>query len=98
MVAAFEAADGEELEHRLVAAFRAAVAAGGEAGDIRSAGLAVVDDVPWRTTDLRVDDAEDPLGDIERLLALGMPQKADYRIRALDPPAAPSYGVPGDER
>lgn len=97
MVASFEAADGEELEHRLLAAFRAAVAAGGEAGEIRSAGLAVVDDVPWRTTDLRVDDAADPLGEIERLLALWMPQKADYRTRALDPTAAPSYGVPGDE-
>ncbi|MGO1284541.1 DUF1028 domain-containing protein [Brachybacterium tyrofermentans] len=97
MVAAFEDAAGEDLEHRLLAAFRAAVDAGGEAGEIRSAGLAVVDDVPWRTTDLRVDDAEDPLGEIERLLALWMPQKADYRLRALDPTAAPSYGVPGDE-
>lgn len=97
MVEAFEASAGEALEHRLLAAFRAAVAAGGEAGPIRSAGLAVVDDVPWRTTDLRVDDAEDPFGEIERLLALWMPQKADYRVRALDPTAAPSYGVPGDE-
>ncbi|WP_152354688.1 DUF1028 domain-containing protein [Brachybacterium subflavum] len=97
MVAAFEASEGEDLERRLLAAFRAAVDAGGEAGEIRSAGLAVVDDVPWRTTDLRVDDAEDPLGEIDRLLELWMPQKADYRVRALDPTAAPSYGVPGDE-
>ena len=97
MVAAFEDAADEDLEHRLLAAFRAAVDAGGEAGEIRSAGLAVVDDVPWRTTDLRVDDSGDPLGEIERLLALWMPQKADYRVRALDPTGAPSYGVPGDE-
>lgn len=97
MVTAFEASTGEELERRLLAAFRAAVEAGGEAGPIRSAGLAVVDDVPWRTTDLRVDDAEDPLGEIARLLELWLPQKADYRVRALDPTAAPSYGVPGDE-
>lgn len=97
MVAAFEDAADEDLEHRLLASFRAAVDAGGEAGEIRSAGLAVVDDVPWRTTDLRVDDSEDPLGEIERLLALWMPQKADYRVRALDPTGAPSYGVPGDE-
>lgn len=97
MVEAFETSAGEALEHRLLAAFRAAVDAGGEAGPIRSAGLAVVDDVPWRTTDLRVDDAEDPLGEIGRLLELWMPQKADYRVRALDPTAAPSYGVPGDE-
>lgn len=97
MVAAFEASAGEELERRLLAAFRAAVEAGGEAGPIRSAGLAVVNDVPWRTTDLRVDDAEDPLGEITRLLELWLPQKADYRVRALDPTAAPSYGVPGDE-
>ncbi|PWH07408.1 DUF1028 domain-containing protein [Brachybacterium endophyticum] len=97
MVDAFEASAGEDLERRLLAAFRAAVDAGGEAGAIRSAGLAVVEDVPWRTTDLRVDDAEDPLGEIARLLELWMPQKADYRVRALDPTAAPSYGVPGDE-
>lgn len=97
MVEALEASVGEALEHRLLSAFRAAVYAGGEAGPIRSAGLAVVDDVPWRTTDLRVDDAEDPLGEIGRLLELWMPQKADYRVRALDPTAAPSYGVPGDE-
>lgn len=97
MMDAYLSSPAEAFEQRLVDGFAGAVAAGGEAGEIRSAGLAVVDDVPWRTTDLRVDDAEDPSGELGRLLALWMPQKDAYRIRALDPTAAPSYGVPGDE-
>jgi hypothetical protein len=31
------------------------------------------------------------------LLAIWLPQEADYVQRAVDPTAAPSYGVPGDE-
>ncbi|GAA2170789.1 DUF1028 domain-containing protein [Agrococcus versicolor] len=95
MVAGFEAAEGA-LEQRLLAALEAAAAAGGEAGPLRSAGLAVVEGVPWRTTDLRVDDHDDPVGELARLVALWLPQKADYLQRALQPDAAPSYGVPGD--
>ncbi|MFJ3667024.1 DUF1028 domain-containing protein [Streptomyces sp. NPDC090106] len=87
---------GGELEERLVAALRAAVAAGGEEGPVHSAGLSVVADVDWRVTDLRVDWAEDP---IERLVAhldVWLPQRDDYVRRGLDPASAPSYGVPGD--
>jgi uncharacterized Ntn-hydrolase superfamily protein len=76
---------------------KAGLAEGGEAGPVRSAGLGVVDDVPWLTTDLRVDDHDDPIGELERLLGIWMPQKADYRTRGIDPTDAPSYGVPGDE-
>ena len=97
LVDAFEASRAETFEQRLLDGFDGAVAAGGEAGPIRSAGLAVVDDLSWRTTDLRVDDAEDPSGELHRLLDLWLPQKEDYRTRALDPTAAASYGVPGDE-
>lgn len=96
MVAGFEAAD-VAFEERLLAGLRAGLDAGGEAGPLRSAGLAVVEDVAWRTTDLRVDDHDDPVAELARLLALWLPQKADYLTRALDPTAAPSYGVPGDE-
>lgn len=95
MAAGFHAADGV-LEQRLLAALEAALAAGGEAGPLRSAGLAVVDDVAWRTTDLRVDDHDDPVGELARLVALWLPQKGDYLQRALHPDDAPSYGVPGD--
>jgi uncharacterized Ntn-hydrolase superfamily protein len=101
MVAGFEAAGFEGVdatfEERLLAGLRAGLDAGGEAGPLRSAGLAVVEDAAWRTTDLRVDDHDDPVAELARLLALWLPQKADYLTRALDPTAAPSYGVPGDE-
>ncbi|MWV48532.1 DUF1028 domain-containing protein [Rathayibacter sp. VKM Ac-2803] len=97
MLSAFHASTGSTLEERLLDALRGAIEAGGEAGPVRSAGLAVVEDVPWRVTDLRVDDADDPVTELERLLGVWLPQKLDYRRRALDPEAAPSYGVPGDE-
>ncbi|MDT7691588.1 MAG: hypothetical protein QOI75_955 [Pseudonocardiales bacterium] len=96
MVAAFTGATGE-LEQRLVAALAAGLAAGGEAGPVRSAGLAVVADVAWRVTDLRVDWHDDPVGELARLVALWLPQRDDYVSRALAPSYAPSYGVPGDE-
>lgn len=86
----------ESFEGRLLDGYRAALAAGGEAGPVRSAGLAVVETAAWRTTDLRVDDHDDPAGELGRLLALWLPQKADYLHRAVDPALAPSYGVPGD--
>jgi uncharacterized Ntn-hydrolase superfamily protein len=96
VVAGFEAATGE-LEQRLLAALEAGLAAGGEAGPVRSAGLAVVRQVPWRETDLRVDWSENPLLELRELLEVWLPQRDDYVTRALDPAGAPSYGVPGDE-
>lgn len=96
MVAGFAAASGP-LEDRLLAALEVAVAAGGEAGPLRSAGLAVVEGASWRTTDLRVDDHDQPIVELRRLWELWSPQKADYLTRAVAPASAPSYGVPGDE-
>ncbi len=96
IVDAFESGSGE-LEERLVSALVAGLAAGGEAGPVRSAGLAVVRRVPWRETDLRVDWSEKPVEQLRELLDLWLPQRDDYVTRGLDPTAAPSYGVPGDE-
>lgn len=97
MVSAFEASSGE-LEIRLLEALEAGLRAGGEAGPVHSAGLSVVRDVPWRETDLRVDWSDEPIAELRRLVELWMPQRDAYVTRALDPSAAPSYGVPGDER
>ena len=41
-------------------------------------------------------DRGDPIAELEAV-AEYMPQMDDYVTRALDPDAAPSYGVPGDE-
>jgi uncharacterized Ntn-hydrolase superfamily protein len=95
LVDAFAAATGE-LEERLLTALRAAVAAGGEEGPVHSAGLAVVADVDWRVTDLRIDWADDPVDRLGELLDVWLPQRDDYVRRGLDPAASPSYGVPGD--
>ncbi|MDT8345740.1 MAG: DUF1028 domain-containing protein, partial [Thermohalobaculum sp.] len=97
MVAGFEAARGH-LGDRLVAALRAGLAAGGEAGPVRSAGLLLVREVAWPVADLRVDWTEAcPVAALADLWALYAPQLDAYVTRALNPEAAPSYGVPGDE-
>ena len=97
MVATFVARPDDELGSRLVAALAAGLEAGGEAGPVHSAGLLIVDDVPWPVTDLRVDWSDDPLAQLTALWRLWRPQAAAYRQRALNPAASPSYGVPGDE-
>jgi uncharacterized Ntn-hydrolase superfamily protein len=95
MVAAFEA-EGH-FAARLLHALRAGVEAGGEAGPIHSAGLLVVRDVSWPIVDLRVDWADaDPVGELTALWERYEPQVEDYVRRALDPAAAPGFGVPGE--
>lgn len=97
VVAAFEALPDHDLGDRLVAAMQAGLAAGGEAGPVRSAGLVMVDTVGWPVADLRVDWTEgDPIAELAALWALWKPQMRDYVTRALDPSTAPAYGVPGD--
>lgn len=96
MVAAFRDSAGP-LGDRLIATMRAAVAAGGEAGPVHSAGLKLVHEVPWPVADLRVDWSDDcPVEALAALWQRYQPQLEDYVRRALDPAAAPSYGVPGD--
>ncbi|UUD63112.1 DUF1028 domain-containing protein [Pseudomonas seleniipraecipitans] len=97
MVEAFEHAHGS-LAARLLAAMSAAMAAGGEAGPVHSAALSVVSDLVWPMVDLRVDWAEnDPIGELGKLWCAYEPQLQDYITRALDPTAAPGYGVPGEK-
>ncbi|HTU30866.1 MAG TPA: DUF1028 domain-containing protein [Solirubrobacteraceae bacterium] len=97
LVSGFETTSGEPLTDRLLAALRAGARAGGEAGPLRSAGLLVSAEVDWPIVDLRVDDADAPVGELERLWALYAPLRDDYVTRALRPDAAPAFGVPGDE-
>lgn len=97
LLAGYTASVAPAFEERLLDGLRAALASGGEAGPVHSAGLVVVEDVPWPVTDLRVDYSDDPVADLATLWRLWKPQKDDYRVRALDPTRAPSYGVPGDQ-
>lgn len=91
-------ASGGHIGDRLIAAMRAGLAAGGEAGPIHSAGMMIVDKVSWPVADLRCDWTEDcPIEAIATAWQVYKPQLDAYIQRALDPRAAPSYGVPGDE-
>ena len=97
MVPAFEQTSGT-LADRLLAAMQAAMAAGGEAGPVHSAALRIVGEPSWPIVDLRVDWADDdPIGQLGGLWHAYRPQMQDYITRALNPTAAPSYGVPGNE-
>ncbi len=96
MVMAFEAAPGH-LGDRLLTAMQAALALGGEAGPVHSAGLLIVGRHPWPLAELRCDwEQGDPIAHITRAWAVYKPQMEAYQTRALDPRAAPAYGVPGD--
>jgi uncharacterized Ntn-hydrolase superfamily protein len=76
MAKAFEASAGKPLAERVLAALKAAQAAGGDIRGKQSAALLVVaghsHGKPWdeRLVDLRVDDRELPLVELERLLNL----------------------------
>ena len=86
------------LGDRLIAAMRAGLAAGGEAGPVHSAGMMLVDKVSWPVADLRCDWTEDcPIEAVAAAWEVYKPQLEAYIQRALDPTQAPSYGVPGDE-
>ncbi len=86
------------LGDRLIAAMRAGLAAGGEAGPVHSAGMMLVDEVNWPVADLRCDWTEDcPIEAVATAWEVYKPQLEAYVQRALDPRAAPSYGVPGDQ-
>ncbi len=96
MTAVFAADAGLHLAERLLQSLVAGLAAGGEAGPVKSAGLLVVDKQSWPLVDLRVDWADAPVLRLSELWAVYKPQMNDYVTRALDPATAPSFGVPGD--
>jgi uncharacterized Ntn-hydrolase superfamily protein len=96
IVASFEAGEAQDLGPRVLAAMQAGLQAGGEAGPIHSAGMLIVDRVDWPVADLRVDWSDEPLAELARLWSVWEPQLEAYVTRALEPDAAPSYGVAGD--
>ncbi len=97
LVESFEKNSEASLPDRLIGALEAGLAAGGEAGPVHSAGVIVVHEQIWPLVDLRVDWADsDPIGGLRKLWEAYRPQMNDYVTRALNPSAAPSYGVPGD--
>jgi uncharacterized Ntn-hydrolase superfamily protein len=97
MTEAFAANAGEQLAERLVRALEAGLAAGGEEGPVHSAALLVVHEHSFPLVDLRCDwDDEAPIAKLRSLWTAYEPQMQAYLTRALDPSAAPAYGVAGD--
>jgi len=96
MVETFVAEPDLHLAERLLLSLEEGLVAGGEAGPLKSAGLLVADKQPWPLVDLRVDWDDAPIARLGDLWAIYKPQLNDYVTRALDPAAAPSFGVPGD--
>lgn len=96
MVDAFAIAEGH-LGNRLLAALKAGLLAGGEAGPVHSAGLLVADRLSWPIVDLRCDwTTACPIAALDQIWRIYHPQIDAYVQRAQDPGRAPSYGVPGD--
>ncbi len=94
---AFTAGADLHLAERLLRALEAGVAEGGEEGPTHSAGLLVHHEQPFALVDLRCDwDDEDPVAKLRALWTAYEPQMNDYLARAVNPSAAPSYGVAGD--
>ena len=96
MVDAFHFTSGH-LGDRLIAAIRAGLDAGGEAGEVHSAGLMIAGKQDWPIADLRCDWTDAcPIKALSKTWNIYKPQIDEYVTRALHPDAAPSYGVPGD--
>ncbi len=66
---------------------------GGELDQEHSIGLLVFTDESFPF----VDYSENPLEDLKKLWELYEPQANDYKVRAVVPELAPSYGVKGNE-
>jgi uncharacterized Ntn-hydrolase superfamily protein len=97
MADAFAANAGRHLAERLLRALEAGLGAGGEQGPVHSSALLVAHQQPFALVDLRCDwDAADPVRALRGLWTDYEPQMDAYVTRALDPPSAPTYGVPGD--
>lgn len=97
MTDAFAANADQHLAERLLRALEAGLASGGEEGPVHSAALIVYHEQAFPLVSLRVDwNDENPIRFLRRLWEDYKPQMGAYLQRAIDPTAAPSYGVPGD--
>lgn len=91
MLAAYNDAGDSDLPERLLRGLEAGLAAGGETGDERAAGLHVAQIYDWPVVDLRVDWHDEPIAELRKLWDLYAPQRAAYESRARAPSVAPSF-------
>lgn len=93
----FMADPAAHLAERLLQGIEGGLKAGGEEGPVHSAALIVADRMSFYLVDLRVDWEDScPIAKLRSLWQGYEPQMMDYLNRAINPAAAPSYGVAGD--
>jgi uncharacterized Ntn-hydrolase superfamily protein len=76
------------FEDRLIDALVAGLEAGGETSPVRSAALLVAEQFDFPETNLRVDDHDDPVGELRRIWKAYAPQRERFVLRVVDPNAA----------
>ena len=97
MTEVFAANADQHLAERLLGSLEAGLASGGEEGRVHSAALIVYHQQAFPLVNLRVDwYDENPVAALRKLWEDYRPQMGAYVQRAIDPTAAPSYGVLGD--
>ena len=97
MTNSFDKNKNLNLTERLLTSLKAGLLAGGEEGEVHSAGIKVIHNNSWPLVDLRVDWLENnPIEELQKIWKNYEPQMRDYQSRALNPYQAPTYGVPGD--
>jgi uncharacterized Ntn-hydrolase superfamily protein len=85
MVEYFEAATDVPFIPRLLGSIDAGIAAGGEYGPVKAAGLLVADKESWPLVDLRVDYEDEPEKKLRSLWELYEPQVEHFLIQVLRP-------------
>jgi uncharacterized Ntn-hydrolase superfamily protein len=83
----YRASKGKELEDRLMLALEAGRDAGGQHGGQHSAALLVHRTTPYPLIDLRVDEHDEPIGELRRILELYRPTIDYYELRPWQPHA-----------
>jgi uncharacterized Ntn-hydrolase superfamily protein len=85
MLSAFQKADVEDLEERLLRAIEAGRDAGGQPNGQRSSGLLVYAADPYPWVDLRVDEHTEPIGELRRIFEVYKPFREFFQVRAARP-------------
>jgi uncharacterized Ntn-hydrolase superfamily protein len=81
----YRAAKGVPIEERLMRALEAGRDAGGQHGGQHSANLIIYSKQDYPLVDLRVDEHEEPIGELRRLHDLYAPQAEYYELRPWQP-------------
>lgn len=88
MVEGFGNRPDAHIADRLLDSLVAGLDAGGEISPVRSAALLVAHEFDFPEINLRVDDHDDPVGELQRLWKVYAPQVANFVVRVKDPNAA----------